>query len=184
PKSVDTLRIITDNTDILLLLGQETDEIELKRVRILILIHKYVLVAIVVFLTGLGRMPEQFDGFEQKVIKIESIRNTKPFIIHPKDLCDGELLFVTMLDLRGKILRRFSAVLCRADRPADIADGQCLFINAEIFDARLYDLRRIISVVDRKRFCVALFELVNVLTQDADAEAVKGRDQRDRKSDV
>ena len=70
PKSVNALCIIADNADILLFLGQKADQVELKRIRILILIDQNVSVAFVILFAGFGRMPQEFDRLDEQIVEI------------------------------------------------------------------------------------------------------------------
>ena len=74
PKPVNTLCIVADHADILLLFGQVIYQCELQSVRVLIFVNENVLKAFVVLLASLGGFPEQFDGLDQQVVKIESVR--------------------------------------------------------------------------------------------------------------
>src|SRR5262245_61808614 len=52
PKSVDTLGVVTDHADVLLLLGQKHYQRKLQRIRVLVFVNEDVLVSVVVFLTN------------------------------------------------------------------------------------------------------------------------------------
>src|SRR5947208_2801934 len=74
PESIDTLRIVTHDTDVLLLLGEIADQCELQRVGVLVLIDEDVLELLVVSVAGLLRYTKELDGLDQQIIKVESVR--------------------------------------------------------------------------------------------------------------
>ena len=70
---VNRLVIITDHTEIPVLCRQQTDKLELNRVRILILIHHNVLKTILVIIQYFRIGFEKFNGFEEQIVKIQRI---------------------------------------------------------------------------------------------------------------
>ena len=70
---VNRLIIITDHTEISVLCRQQTDKLELNRVRILILIHHNVLKTILVIIQYFRIGFEKFNSFEKQIVKIQRI---------------------------------------------------------------------------------------------------------------
>ena len=111
PESVNTLSVVADHANILLLFGQIADHRELQSIGILIFVNKYIFVALVIFCTSLRRCPEQFDRLDQKVVKVECIGCIEPLVVHLEDLCHRCPLFVAVFDLRGERVRVVAAIL-------------------------------------------------------------------------
>ena len=59
-----------------------------------------------------------------------------------------------------------------------VARGRVLLVETELLDALLDQAQRIVLIVDREVSRVFVIEFLDVLAQDANAETVKCRDQR------
>src|SRR4030095_13732578 len=98
----------------------------------------------------------------------------------PKDLCGGCAFFVRVLDTRSKKLDVLTTIFCCTYRHSNNSRNDLFFIKSEVLNAGLDHFLRIVGVVNRKGLFVSLAEFVDVLPQDAHAETMKCRDQRER----
>ncbi len=73
PELVDRLIVITYNTKIAVFVRQQTDQLKLCRVGILILIHHNIAETILIRGKHLFVQFEQFHGFHDQIIKIQCI---------------------------------------------------------------------------------------------------------------
>ena len=99
----------------------------------------------------------------------------------PKTLAIAERFSSAYSVAEAKSGSVFCAVLCRTDRVSDQSGWQLFFVDAQLLDTCLYDLGRIVGVVDRERLVIAFVELLDILPQDTDTKAVKRRDQGRRR---
>ena len=150
PESVNTLRIVADNTDVLLLFSEKCDQSELKRVSVLIFVNKDIFVPAVVFFPNLWRHSQQLYRLYQQVVKIQRIRFIQTLFVHLKNFCIGRAFFIGLLDPRCKKSDVLTSILCRAYRSTHNTRYYLLFIQSKIFYASLDDLLRVIRIVDRE----------------------------------
>src|SRR4029453_1541462 len=102
-----------------------------------------------------------------------------------------ESLFVELVDARdrgpalinvfgaGRVsLDVFASIFGAADRALHRSGAQLLVVVPKILDAVLDKSHRVVLIVDGEPTGVAFIQLLDVLTQDAHAEAVKCRNER------
>ena len=172
------MALVTHHADVLLLLGQKTDQRELQSVRVLILVHEDVAELVVVVRAHLRIFAEQANSFDQQIIEVERVVRAQAFLVELEDARDGGAFFVGILDARGITFGIKAAILRMADRALRLAWAKPLRVVAQILDARFDDAHGVVLIVDGERARVAFVERGDVAAQDADAQAVEGRDER------
>ena len=86
--------------------------------------------------------------------------------------------FVDILSLRGKRRRILAAVFSGADGCLRRARPEVFLVVTELFDALLDQAQRIVLIVNGEPARVLVVELFEILAQDANAETVKRRNER------
>src|ERR1700680_694141 len=102
PPAVNRLIGIADDTDILLLLCQQTNQTKLERVSVLILVHQNVAKAIVVSLAHLRNIAQQSHSLNQQIVKIERIVSLKTFFVLLEHASNRSPALVDVLGPRRK----------------------------------------------------------------------------------
>ena len=172
PELVDRLIVITYNTKIAVFIRQQTDQLKLRRVGILILIHHNVQKTLLIVRKHLWTGFEQLYGFDNQVIKIECIvlfQSCLIFLINGRDFLLGKISH------RGeRIFRRGNQlVLCGRNCGHQAPFLINLRINLQLFADLFDDVLAVIRIVNRKICRIA--EVVDVTSQNPHAGGVKRR---------
>lgn len=104
-EGIDALVIVPDNADVALASGQLFDQCALRRVGVLILVHKDIVELTPVFLQHLGTCIEQHRSIKYQIVKVQRGKLLKLFLIRVVDLTDMLFPHVVRAEL-GQIARR------------------------------------------------------------------------------
>src|ERR1700737_4821975 len=95
--AIDRLIRIADYANVLLLLGEQTNQCELQRVSILILIYQQITKLIVIATADLRYIAQQPDRFDQQVIKVERVVLLQTLFVLLKDARNRSTAFIREL---------------------------------------------------------------------------------------
>ena len=152
PKTVDALRVVADDADVLLLLGQKIDQRKLQRVRVLVFVDEDVFEPVVVFLAHLClRLAKQSNGLDQQIVEIECVRDDEAARHTSETLSQSRPRFSSVCSTcDANISTSSPRFFAAADRVSHDTRDDLFFVEAEVLDARLDHLLRIVGVVDRE----------------------------------
>ncbi len=176
--AVDGLVLITHHADILAVLGEQTHELVLAAVGVLILIHHDEFVAAVEALAGLIVVGKQAHGFEQQVVEVKRIRFAQASLI--TFINSGEPGGGRVGGCASHVLGRLLVAFGVADARERGAMLHELVVQAHASINRLEHRDLVVVVVDRKQRGEAGTQGGQrraIAAQEADAEGVKGRDR-------
>src|SRR3954471_22410928 len=108
---VDRLIFITYDTDVLLLLSQQTYERELQRVGVLIFIYEQVAELPIVFVTNFIRAAQQSHRLDHQVIEIKRVVRVQTFFVGFVNASNRRASFIHIIGARGKRIHIFAAIL-------------------------------------------------------------------------
>ena len=135
-EAVYALIVVADDADIFVPRCEQSREHILGVVRVLILIHHYVLEAVLIIFAGLRARSEQFYRIDDQVVKIHGIRLFQKALVFGIDIAD---LFKTDIGSarRDKFLRRDELVLSAAYLGEHGLDRDHFFVITQTLDALL-----------------------------------------------
>ena len=147
---VDRLIFVAHDADVLLLLGQQTNQGKLQRVCVLVFIDQDVAKLVVVLFAHLGDFPQQSHGFDQQIVEVERVVGVQSFFVHLVNTGYGSAALVDVIGAGSKCVDVFAAVFGGADGALRGAQSQLLLVVAEVLDAVLDQPGRVVLVVDGK----------------------------------
>ena len=148
---VDRLIVITDHAQVFVFAREKTDQLKLRRVRILILVHHDIAETLLIVGKHLWICLQQLYRLYDEIVKIQRIILLQRRLIL---LVDLRLLFLCKITrcrrLQGKLRRAYKLVLCRGDRRQKAALLVDLGIDIQALADLLHDALGIIRIIDRK----------------------------------
>ena len=168
---VDTLVVITDHADVLIITCQQAGEHILRVVGILILVHEHIAELALVVFKHLGVVLQQQHGFHDNIVEIQCTGLFHGLFVIAVDVCD---LFTEVVTdgIRAELTRGHQLVLCAGDHAHHGSRIEILGIEIELFHYVENDALLVVLIVDGERALKA--EQVNVLAQNAQAGRVEG----------
>src|SRR6266567_2059629 len=176
--AINRLVRIADDADVLLLFSQQANQSVLKGIRVLVFVDQDVAEAIVVSVPNFRNIAQQAYRLNQQIVKIQGVILEQAFFVQHENARNRRAPLVDVLGFRAKGFGVLASILRRADRRLHRARSQLLFIKTEIANAILREPNCVVLIVNRERAGVAGFHRLDVAAQDADAQTVKGRNQR------
>ena len=129
---IDTLVIVTDNTDVFIAARKQADEHILRMVGVLILITEHIAEFALIILQHILVLLKQLDGFHNNIIKIQRIGLAQRLGVFPINGRNRSFEFIA-LDLSGIFLRCQQIVLRSADHAGDCTHIKDLLIQIAAF---------------------------------------------------
>ena len=171
-KFVDRLIIVADDTQVAVFVRQQTNQLKLRRVGILILIHHNVQKTLLIILQHFRARLKQLYGFDNQVVEIECIvffQGSLIFLINGSDFLLGKISH-----RRERIFRRGNQlILCGRNCGHQAPFLINLRINLQLFADLFDDVFAVVRIVNRKIRRIA--EMVDVTSQNPHAGGVKRR---------
>jgi hypothetical protein len=135
---VNRLVLVSNYRDVLLFLSQQTNQRELQRVCILILVNQDVAKFVVVLLAHLRHLAQQAHGLNHQIVEVEGVVSVQALLVGFVNACNRRAALVDVIGTRSKSFNVFASILCRADGGLSGAQAELLFVVAQILDAVLY----------------------------------------------
>ena len=168
---VDTLVVIADHADVLIITCQQAGEHILRVVGILILVHENIAELALIVFQHLGVVLQQQHGFHDNVVEIQRTGLFHGLFVIAVDVCD---LFTEVVTggIRAELTRGHQLVLRAGDHAHHGSRIEILGIEIELFHYVENDALLVVLIVDGERALKA--EQINMLAQDAQAGCVEG----------
>ena len=179
-EAVNGLVVITDDTEIVLgfalivdMRCQQTDQLKLCRVRVLVLIHENMLKTVLIIGQSLVVGAEHLHGLHQQVVKIKRVVLAQEFLVFRVCPCDVGVGLAA--DVRGaEVLGTNQLVLRLGDRGKHLLRRELLDINVEMPQNIPHGALLIVRVIDHKILFVS--ETGAEPAEHAHARGVEGAD--------
>ena len=168
---VDTLVVIADNADVLVIACQQAGEHILRVVGILILVHEHIAELALVVFKHLGVVLQQQNGFHDNIVEIQCTGLFHGLFVIAVDVCD---LFTEVVTggIRAELTRGHQLVLRAGDHAHHGSRIKILGIEIELSHYVENDALLVVLIVDGERALKA--EQINMLAQNAQAGCVEG----------
>ena len=150
------------------------DQLVLRAIGVLILIHQDVLKTPVVLLADFRGFIEELHGFQQQVVKVQGVRLPQLRLIKAEER--GDFFHRIVLRLLVHHLGRQAMILGVTDPREHAARRGDLLPQAQFLDAGLHQPLLIVFVINRK--IAAIPQVVDVPPQHADAEGMESGNMR------
>ena len=169
--AVNALIVITDHAKIPMLSGQQIDQLELGRVRILILVHHDILIPATAGFQRIGMFIEQFQHQQDDVIEIHRVGGLQGGFIQALDMLSKD-------DKGLRLIQKsvVPVVLVLAHQGVDRLGFQLFTVHVDVAHDLAHGSQLIRLVIDDKVVLVA--QTINVPAQDAHAERMESTDSR------
>ena len=153
-KSVYALRIVAHYTDTRLGRGEQAEYLQLRHIRVLILVHKDTRKSLAVFVAHFFVLEEQAVGKEQNVVEIECIGHAQAVLIHlvnaPQLAHSVAAITVEVVFVGGIVSGQLQEIFGFRYAPGDGRGFVCLVVEAEVFHDFLDGAQGVARVVNGK----------------------------------
>ena len=149
---IDRLKIVADNGQVAVLLGQELQHPVLGAVGVLVLVDQHPAEDPAVLVAHVSEQLQQVDRAHQQVVEVHRARLDHPPLVEAVDV--GDRLFALRVRRGGVVGGVGELVLGRRDRRLDRAGRESLRVELELLHAALDHSHRVGLVVDRERALV------------------------------
>ena len=174
PPAIDGLVVVPHHAEIAVPAAEKIDDLVLRLVRVLILVHQNIAPESLVILQHVGAVPEQVDRQHQEVVEVHRLARLEPLLVEAVDL--RRPFFREIRRHPGVLARSEHLVLCAADPRRHRARAHHPLAQAQPLQAVLDQAQLVGVVVDHE--AVPEAQLRMPFAQNADAGGVK-RPQRD-----
>ena len=178
-EGVDGLVGVADGADVLVVGGEQLQQLVLRVVRVLVLVDEDVAERLAPLLGRVGEALEDLDREHEQVVEVDGVRAVQAALVELVDLGDG--LVVERRDAGHVLVRADELVLRVRDLRVDAARDETLRVALELLQARLGQADLVGLVVDREVRAVA--EPLCLAAEDPPAGGVEGEDP-DRAGDA
>ena len=153
-KSVYALRIVAHDADPRLGRGEQAKYLQLRHIRVLILVYKDTRKPLAVFVAHLFVLEEQAVGKEQNVVEIKCIGHAQAVLIHlvnaPQLAHSVAAVAVEVVFVGGIVSGQLQEVFGFRYAPGYGRGFICLVVEAEVFHYFFYGAQRVARVVNRE----------------------------------
>src|SRR5579863_4154733 len=172
--AVDRLVLVADHAEVLVRARQQAYQLVLDAIGVLILIDQDVAKALVVLPANIVRRIEESRRLEKQIVEVERVRLPQFALVEIEDA--GKLGSLGVARVPVHVLGNDAAVLRIADAAERAAWRFDLLFEAELFDGGPDRAELLVLRIDGE--LPGIPEPVDGTAQHADAEGMKGRDER------
>lgn len=171
--TVDTLPIITDDTEVSCFVGQEAYDAVLDFVGILIFIDIEILKFIVEVLENIWKL-QDIIGLEKDIVEVECIAGFESSFVFWVDLIDERSKVI--VDSGAVAVWIYTAIFGERDLVLHLPVGCVFWVDLFFFDDLFDDSLAIATVIDREIFLIS--ESIDKHSQEKHTHRVKSRNKR------
>ena len=170
---INTLVIITDNTEVPAFRCQDTDQLVLDVVGILVFIHHDIPEPFPVCIKDRGMAGEKLQGLHQQIVKIQRVQAFHPGFICNHDIVDSVAPEITA-GLGEPLIRREEPVFGIADFVGGFTQRDEAVIHVQLFIDLFQHTKLVILIIDYKR--AGISELFDIPPENSCADGMKSAD--------